>query len=213
MNLNASDGGMRRYIVVQLQEPLDTTKSNQRIAAEFCEANGKPRSLSELTKERLRRARGKVRSDNSSGTGDLGFRVFKLDSSNVKAWEPDRADMAQSLLDYLDHIKTDRSEDDLFYELLLKLGYDLCAPVEQREIAGKRVNAVAAGALVTCLAESIEGPEVDELALGIVSWRDEMNEAEDITVVFRDSAFEDDVAKANMTEVLKQYGFKDVRSL
>ena len=75
------------------------------------------------------------------------------------------------------------------------------------------MNAVAGGALVTCLADSIKGPEVDELALGIVSWRDEMNEAEDISVVFRDSAFEDDVAKANMTEVLKQYGFKDVRSL
>ena len=74
---------------------------------------------------------------------DLGFRVFKLDSSNIRAWEPDRTDMAGSLLDYIDHIKPDRSEDDLFYELLLKLGYDLCAPVERREIAGKRVNAVA----------------------------------------------------------------------
>ena len=89
-------------------------------------------------------------------TADLGFRVFKLDSSNVRAWEPDRTDLAQSLLDHLDHIKPDRSEDDLFYELLLKLGFDLCAPVEQREIAGKRVNAVAGGALVTCLSESIE---------------------------------------------------------
>ena len=213
MNLNASDEGRRRYIVVQLQEPLDATKSNQRVAAEFCEANGKPKSLSELTKERLRRAGGKVRSDNPSGASDVGFRVFKLDSSNIKAWELDRTDMAQSLLDHLDHIKPDRSEEDLFYELLLKLGFDLCVPVEQREIAGRRVNAVAGGVLVTCLAESIKGPEVDELALGIVSWRDEMDEAEDLTVVFRDSAFEDDVAKANMTEILRQYDVKDVRSL
>ena len=139
--------------------------------------------------------------------------MFKLDSSNVREWEPDRTNIKQSLLEHLDHVKPDRGEEDLFYELLLKLGFDLCAPVEQREIAGKRVNAVAGGALVTCLAESISGSEVDDLALGIVSWRDEMDAAGDVTVVFRDSAFEDDVAKANMTEVLGQYGVKDVRSL
>ena len=217
MNLNAHDGGMRRYILVQLQEPLDAAKSNQRIAAEFCEANGKPRSLSELTKERLRRAGSKVRSDSPPGTGDVGFRVFKLDSSNIRAWEPDKSDLKQSLLDYVDHIKPNRSEDDLFYELLLKLGYDLCAPMEQREIAGKRVNAVAGGALVTCLAESIKASEVDELTLGIVALRDEAalrdEDTEDIMVFFRDSAFENDVAKSNVTEILRQYGIKDVRSL
>ena len=114
---------------------------------------------------------------------------------------------------HLDHIKPDRSEDDLFCELLLKLGYDLCAPVERRELAGKRVNAVAGGALVTCLAESIKGPDVDETALGIVAWRTEMDGAQDVTVVFRDSAFEDEVAKANMTELLRQHDIKDVRSL
>ena len=211
MKQNAMDDGCRRYILVQFPEAVDSENREQKTTAAYLTGLGKPLNIAEITKERLRRASSQV--GQSAGKLDTGFRVFKLDSSNVKAWEPDRADMAQSLLDYLDYIKTDRSEDDLFYELLLKLGYDLCAPVEQREIAGKRVNAVAAGALVTCLAESIEGPEVDELALGIVSWRDEMNEAEDITVVFRDSAFEDDVAKANMTEVLKQYGFKDVRSL
>ena len=121
--------------------------------------------------------------------------------------------MARSLLDYVDHIEPDRSEDDLFYELLLKLGYDLCAPVERREIAGKRVNAVGGGALVTCLAESIEGSEVDELVLGIAAWRDEMDAPADLAVVFRDSAFGDDVAKTNAVEVLRQYGIKDVRSL
>ena len=165
-------------------------------------------TVADIGKERLRRT-----IDRAATGSTLGFRVFKLDSSNIKAWEPDRTDLAQSLLDHLDHIKPDRSEEDLFYELLLKLGFDLCSPVEQREIAGKRVNAVASGALVTCLVESIEGSEVDEVALGIVSWRDEMNEAEDVTVVFRDSAFKDEVAKANMTEILKQYDVKDVRSL
>ena len=211
MKQNAMDDGCRRYILVQLPEAVDSENREQKTTAAYLTGLGKPLNVAEITKERLRRASSQV--GQSLSPPDLGFRVFKLDSSNIRAWEPDRTNMAQSLLDYVDHIKPDRSEDDLFYELLLKLGFDLCAPVEQREMAGKRVNAVADGALVTCLAESIKGPEVDELALGIVAWRDEMKEAEDISVVFRDSAFEDDVAKANMTEVLRQYGVKDVRSL
>ena len=210
---NIEDSYSRRFILVQLPQPLNTEDKTQADAVDFCNRIGRPHNLAELTKEHLRRSARRIQKGNASFDADLGFRVFKLDSSNIRAWEPDRTNMAQSLLDHLEHIKPDRSEDDLFYELLLKLGFDLCAPVEQREIAGKRVNAVADGALVTCLADSIEGPAVDELALGIVAWRDEMKEAEDISVVFRDSAFEDDVAKANMTEVLRQYGVKDVRSL
>ncbi len=211
MQRNLLDQGSRRYILVQLPEPLDLKNKEQKIAAKYCESIGRPQNLAELTKERIRRFR--ARQDAASKDADLGFRVFKLDSSNVRTWEPDEKDLEQSLLDYVEHIKPNRSEDDLFYELLLKLGYDLCAPLERREIAGKRVNAVAGGALVTCLAESIRASEVDELTSGIVAWRDEMDATEDLAVIFRDSAFEDDVAKANVTEILRQYGIKDVRSL
>ena len=210
---NEDDQGDRRYVLVQFPEVLDGEKPEQKAAFDYCERMKTRTTLSELTKERLRRAGRRGKDSLPAGAMDAGFRVFKLDSSNVREWEVDRSNLAESLLDQLEHVKPDRSEEDLFYELLLKLGHDLCAPVEQREIAGKRVNAVAGGALVTCLAESIKGPEVDDLALGIVSWRDEMDAAEDVTVVFRDSAFEDDVAKANMTEILGQYDVKDVRSL
>ena len=212
MAQNLEDGGHRRYFVVQLPEPVDEGNNEQETAAAFLEDAGKPLNIAEITKERLRRA-SSILGPGSTTETDMGFRVFRLDSSNIRAWEPDRADLAGSLLDYVDHIEPDRSEDDLFYELLLKLGFDLCAPVEQRVLAGKRVNAVAGGALVTCLAESIAGSEVDELVLGIAAWRDEMEETDDLTVVFRDSAFEDDVAKTNVVEVLGQYDVKDVRSL
>ena len=212
MAQNVEDDGRRRYVLVHLQEPIDETDKEMKTATDFLDRIARPHCISELTKERLRRTSASLGSKPGTGA-DLGFRVLKLDSSNIRAWTPDRNDMAQSLIDHLDHIKPDRSEDDLFHELLLKLGYDLCASVEQRGIAGKRVNAVAGGALVTCLAASIKGPDVDELALGIVSWRDEMEETEDVTVVFRDSAFEDEVAKANMTELLRQHDVKDVRSL
>ena len=192
-----------RFILVQLPEPVASDSQNGRNARELgC------LTVADIGKERLRRT-----IDRSAAGSTPGFRVFKLDSSNIRSWEPDRTDLAKSLLDHLDRIKPDRSEEDLFYELLLKLGFDLCAPVERREIAGKHVNAVAGGALVTCLAESIETSEIDALALGVVSWMDEMNEAGDVTVIFRDGAFENDVAKTNMTEILRQYGVKDVRSL
>ena len=197
------DGKLVRFILIQLQEPVAPDSQSGRNASELgC------LTVADIGKERLRRAIAKATAEST-----LGFRVFKLDSSNIRAWEPERTDIAGSLLDYIDHIKPDRSEDDLFYELLLKLGYDLCAPTEQREIAGKRVHAVGDGALVTCLSESIRDSEVNALVLGIAAWRDEMDEADDLTVVFRDSAFEDDVAKSNVVEILRQYDIKDVRSL
>ncbi len=212
MAQNVEDGGRRRHFLVQLPEPVDEENNQQQTAASFLKTIGKPFNIAELTKERLRRASSSL-GEGATASTDLGFRVFKLDSSNVRAWEPDKGDMEQSVIDYVDHIKPDRGEDDLFYELLLKLGYDLCAPMEQRIIAGKRVNAVAGGALVACMAESIKKQEVDELTLGIVALRDEMEDTEDIMVFFRDDAFEDEMAKSNVVEILRQYDIKDVRSL
>ena len=212
MAQNIEDGGRRRHFLVQLPELVDEESSQQQTAASFLKTIGKPFNIAELTKERLRRASSSL-GEGATASTDLGFRVFKLDSSNVRAWEPDKGDLKQSVIDYVDHIKAGRSEDDLFYELLLKLGYDLCAPMEQRTIAGKRVNAVAGGALVACMTESIKKQEVDELTLGIVALRDEMEDTEDIMVFFRDNAFEDEMAKSNVTEILRQYDIKDVRSL
>ena len=145
--------------------------------------------------------------------GDLGFRVFKLDTSNVRAWEPDREDLEATLLDNIEHINPGRSEDDILYELLLKLGLDLCVPIETRAIAGKTVRSVGAGTLIACLAERIASDEVEPLALGIADWHAELKPAGDTTVVFCDSAFADDVAKTNLTAILEQHGLGSVRSL
>ena len=132
MAQNAADGGNRRYILAQLPERLDSDNKDQKVAADFCDKLGKPRNIAELTKERLRRAAKKIKDENPTYTGDLGFRVFKLDSSNIRAWEPDRDNLEQTLLDSMEHIKPDRTETDVLYELLLKLGLDLCVPIETR---------------------------------------------------------------------------------
>ena len=213
MAQNTIDGNNLRYILVQLPELLDPENKDQRIAADFCDQLAKPRNIAELTKERLRRAATKIKDENPMFIGDLGFRVFKLDTSNIRAWEPDRDDLERTLLTHLDHIKADRSEDDILYELLLKLGLDLCVPIETRTIAGKSVHSIGAGTLVTCLDDKIAGSDIESLAHGIAAWHAELAPAGETTVVFRDSAFADDVAKTNCTAILHQHGLRNVRSL
>jgi len=213
MAQNAADGGNRRYILVQLPEPLDPENKDQKVAADFCDKLGKPRNIAELTKERLRRAAKKIKDENPMFAGDLGFRVFKLDSTNIREWEPNREDLESSLLTAVEHIKPGRSEADILYELLLKLGLDLCVPIEKRVIAGKDVHAVGGGVLIACLAEKITRDEAEALAQGIVEWHKELAPAGDTTCVFRDSAFADDVAKTNLAAILDQHGIANVRSL
>ncbi len=213
MAQNAADGGNRRYILVQLPEPLDPDDKDQKVAADFCGQLGKPRTIAELTKERLRRAGKKIREENLMFAGDLGFRVFKLASSNIRAWEPNRDDLPKTLEESIEHLKTDRTEQDILFELLLKLGLDLTVPIEQKTIAGKTVHNIGAGTLLVCLAEHINAAEVEPLALGIVAWHKELAPAGETSVVFRDSAFADDVAKTNLTAILQQHGLENVRSL
>ncbi len=195
---NLGTGHVLRWILVQLPEPLDDP--------EFA-------SIAEITKERVRRAAVKIKAENPLFAGDLGFRVFKLASSNIQAWEPDRANLAKTLEEAVDHLKTDRTEQDVLFEVLLKLGLDLTVPIEKKTIAGKDVHSVGAGTLVVCLAESVAAKDVEPLALGIAEWHQAQRPAGESTVVFRDSAFPDDVAKSNLTAILQQHGLENVRSL
>lgn len=121
--------------------------------------------------------------------------------------------MTETLEESVEHIKAGRSEQDVLYEVLLKLGLELTVPIETRTITGKTVHSVGAGALLVCLAETIAANEVEPLALGMVAWHKALAPAVDTTVVFRDSAFADDVAKTNLTAILTQHGLENVRSL
>lgn len=213
MRQNAADGGHRRFVLVQLPESLDPDDTNQKAAVAYSDLLGKPRTIAELTKERLRRAAKKIKHDNPMFAGDLGFRVFKLASSNIRAWEPNRDDLPATLEESVEHLKSDRTEADILYELLLKLGLDLCVPIETKTIAGKSVHSVGAGTLLVCLAGKIASNEAKPLALGIVEWHKALAPAGDTTCVFRDSAFADDVAKTNVAAILHQHGLLNVRSL
>jgi adenine-specific DNA-methyltransferase len=207
--LNASDDIKRRFILVQLPEPLDPRDSEQKAAADLCDELHKPRNIAELTKERLRRAANNIKHQYPAFAGDLGFRVFKLDASNIRAWQPDRDNLDQTLVDHQEHLKADRTEADILHELLLKLGLDLCVPIEQKTIAGKAVHSIGGGVLITCLATQVTRDEVEPLAQGIVAWHQALKPAGDTTCVFRDTAFADDVAKTNLVAILVKKGFDE----
>lgn len=195
--LNEEDDGRRRVITVQIPEP--TGRSDHP-------------TIQEIAKERVKRVRMQLESDHSIRT-DMGFRVFKLDTSNIRPWEPTRNDLHAALLDNVDHIKPDRSEQDILFELLLKLGLDLCVPIKTLTVAGKSVHVIGGGPLIACLEETVDREEVESLALGIAERHREFEPAGDTTIVFRDSAFADDVAKTNLTAILEQHGLRTVRSL
>lgn len=210
---NAEDGGNRRYILVQLPEPLDKGSKDQRVAAEFCEKIRRPPNIAELTKERLRRAAIKIKEDNPMFSGDLGFRSFCLDSSNIRSWVPEPRDLPRTLLDAVEHLRPDRSEVDVLYELLIKMGLDLCVPVESKAVGGHTIHSVGGGVLLACLSGKIGRADVERLAKSIVEWREALAPAGNTTCVFRDSGFVDDVAKTNMAAILEQHGIASVRSL
>lgn len=218
LQVNLHDGGTRKYIMVQLPELLDAENKEQKVAADFCEKINKPKNLAELAKERIRRAATKIQEENPEYVGDLGFKVFKLSSSNIKVWNPDRTDIEASLMDHQEHLVEGRSEQDILYELLLKRGVDLTTPIETKQIAGKNVHSIGFGKIITCLDELITGGEVEELSAGIIAWQKELKETLGVEVLethvfFCDSAFRDDIAKTNMAAILSQNGINHVRSL
>jgi len=228
LDLNKEDGKNRKFIMVQLPELCD--EKSEAFKAGY-------KTIADIGKERIRRAAKNIRlqiddlrleeknnpgllEDNNQQSKiknlqslDLGFKVFKLDSSNIRAWNPNRDDLEQTLLEHADHLVEGRSEEDVLYELLLKRGVDLTVPIEQKEISGKAVYSIGYGVLFACLDTSISRDDVESVAQGIVAWHEELKPESDTQVVFRDSAFADDIAKTNMTAILEQNGIAHVRSL
>lgn len=134
MELNAEDGGNRKYIMVQLPEPTD--EKSEAYKAGY-------KTIAEIGKERIRRAGKKIKEETGADI-DYGFRVFKVDSSNMKDiyYRPD--ELEQNMLDQLEsNIKEDRTSLDLLIQVMLELGLELSLPIETKKIRGKEVHFVA----------------------------------------------------------------------
>jgi adenine-specific DNA-methyltransferase len=196
---NIVDGKQRKFVLVQLPEPCNEKSEAYRVGY---------RKISDITKERLRRTGSSLRKENPNYIGDLGFKVFKLDSTNIKPWEMDFDLTEQDLEDQISNIKNDRTEEDVLYEVLLKYGLDLTLPITEHAIAGHKVFDIGMGALMICLSNNISLEVVE----GIAKLKDELA-PEIMRVVFKDAGFADDVVKTNAVQILKQAGIEDVRSL
>lgn len=207
MQLNAEDGGDRRFIMVQLPE----------VCGEKTEAyKAGYKNICEIGKERIRRAGDKIKAqieeenaqlkidDEPKKVPDIGFRVFKLDSSNLKKWHPDYDDLEKTLLDSIENYVEGRSELDVVYEIILKMGLDLTYPVDELDVNGRKIYSVAFGALMICLDDHI----TKEIADGMISLYQEY-QPELWKVVFKDNGFESDSAKTNIKEQLKAAGLEE----
>lgn len=184
MEQNATDSGNRKFIMVQLQEECTEGSAARTLGYE---------TLPEIGKERIRRAAKKIAGDYPSATFDGGFRVFKLDDSNMKDVFYAPAEYDQNLLSMLEsNIKEDRTDLDLLFGCLLEWGLPLSMPYTSEEISGCTVHTYNDGDLIACFDENIP----DEVVKIIVK-------RQPLHAVFRDSSFDGSPAKINVTEVFK----------
>jgi adenine-specific DNA-methyltransferase len=206
LNLNTEDGGHRSFILVQLPE-----RCEQGTVAEKAGFS----TIAEITKERVRRVikklnmagEGKLNLQEGERSQDLGFRVFKLTESNFTGWDAnlahDRDALEKQLELHVDHIREERTGDDILYELLIKSGFPLITPVERKTLAGKTVHSVAGGALVICLERSL----TLELIRAIAEMKPER-------VVCLDEGFAgNDQLKANAVQTFKTKGITSFKTV
>ena len=210
---NVEDGISRRFFLVQIPEPLDPDNKDQEAGARLCDEVNVARNICELTKEYLRRIGENIRRKHPMFESDVGYRVFKLDTTNIREWSPSQDDLEAALRLSVENVKVNRSEADILFELLLKYGLDLCTPVEVRKIVGKKVYSIGGGTLITCLDNTIAAYDAESLGMGIGEWVKMLAPAGDTVCIFRDSAFADDVAKTNLSAILQQRGVTSVRSI
>jgi adenine-specific DNA-methyltransferase len=190
----------KKFIMVQLPEPTD--EKSEAFMAGY-------KTITEIGKERIRRAGKKIAEENPDKAKDLdlGFKVFKLDSSNIKGWDGNPEDLETSLFEAQENIKADRTEEDVLFEILLKYGLDLTLPIDEKLVEGKKVFSVGFGALFICLADDI----TNKVAEAIGTWKQELNPAT-CRVIFKDDGFTD-VDKTNAVQTLKRFGISEIKSI
>lgn len=191
MDLNAQDEGNRKFIMVQL--PEQCSEKSEAFKAGY-------KTIAEISKERIRRAGIKIKQDNAEKEGieklDIGFRVLKIDSSNMQDvyYKPDEITQA-SLFETQDNIKADRTEEDLLFQVLLDWGVDLSLKIVREKIEGENVYFVDDNALAACFVTN--GKITNEICKAIA-------ERKPLRVVFRDNGFANDDVKTNLSQIFKQ---------
>ena len=187
MQLNAEDGGNRKFIMVQL--PEETAEDSEAYKAGY-------KNICEIGKERIRRAGKKIKADSPLTTQDLdiGFRVLKCDESNYKPVAFAPKDYTQESLDmFLDNIKEERTGLDLLFDCMMRWGLELSLPYETQKVDGCTIYNVDEGSLVACFDGVVTSAVIDAIA-----------DTHPLRVVFRDSSFTEAAQKMNLFELFKQ---------
>lgn len=194
MQLNAEDGGNRKFIMVQL--PEETEKKSEAYKAGY-------KNICEIGKERIRRAAKKIAEENPDAKFDSGFRVLKCDSSNMKDVYYSPADFELNLLDMMeDNIKEDRTPEDLLFQVMLDLGVTLSSKIEETTIAGKKVFDVADGFLIACFDKDVNDETIKAIA-----------QKQPYYFVMRDSSLANDSVATNFEQIFATYSPDTVRKV
>lgn len=187
MQLNAEDGGNRRFIMVQLPEACN--EKSEAFRAGY-------KTIAEISKERIRRAGKKILEGacHENWNKDIGFRVLKIDTSNMADvyYTPESIEQGQ-LKDLIDNIKSDRVPEDLLFQVMLDWGVALSLPIRKETIQGKSLFFVDGNSLVACFEQGITEDLVKELA-----------QSKPLRVVFRDNGFATDAVKVNVEQIFRQ---------
>lgn len=197
MQLNAEDGGNRKFIMVQLPEKTDEKKEAYKAGY---------KNICEIGKERIRRAGRKIKEDaglTAPADLDIGFRCLRLDESNMKPvyYTPDEVDQ-QDLFSLVDNVKENRTPEDLLFQVMLDLGVLLSSSIETKEIAGKKVFNVADGFLLACFDHDVTEETVKAIA-----------QMKPYYVVFRDSSMANDSVATNFEQIFETYSPDTVRKV
>ena len=194
MQLNAEDGGKRKFVMVQLPEA--TNEESEAYKAGY-------KNICEIGKERIRRAGKKIKEESPLTTQDLdtGFRVLKLDSSNMQDVYYTPAEFNEQKL-FDDNIKPDRTEEDLLFQTMIELGIELSAKIEKRNIAGKTVWSVSDGYLMACFDEEVNETTITEIA-----------RQQPYYFVMRDSSLANDQVADNFEQIWEEYSKDTVRRI
>lgn len=193
MQLNAEDGGNRKFIMVQL--PEETDEKSEAYKAGY-------KTICEIGEERIRRAGRKIKEETGADI-DYGFRVFRVDSSNMKNVYYRPAEYTQEQLSlYADNIKPDRTPEDLLFQVMLDLGVLLSSKIEEEEIAGKKVFSVEKGYLIACFDNNVTEETVTEIA-----------KRHPFYAVFQDSGLANDSVAVNFEQIFETYSPKTRRKV
>ncbi|USY50650.1 site-specific DNA-methyltransferase [Bacillus altitudinis] len=227
MQMNAEDGGRRKFILVQLPEDLDESSkkaaNDKKVILEnairLCDGLNVEHKLSEIARERINRAGEKVKAELKEkhqqvgwldentvdpDSLDIGFKVLKLDSSNIREWNVDFENLEDKLDLYETPFVEGRSEMDIVYEIMLKQGIELTYPIVTFDVNGQTIYDIAFGSLFICLSKKI----TPDIAKAIISRRDEHG-TETSSVIFSDAGFSNDSDKLNCLEILKDAGYPE----